>query len=103
MAACVLALFVVAPTVGAGVCLCDDTAAIRVAAAETLQGDAHRDSYPCDAACCLGGHCHHGGSMLDAFVPSIPAPIPMLAEHMPAPVEALASRTTSGLDRPPRA
>lgn len=103
MAACVLALLVVAPTVGAGICLCDGGVATSTATSRVSQADEHRDSAPCDAACCLGGHCHHGGAMLDALVSAVPTPTPGVAEHMRPAVYGLASRTTTGPDRPPRA
>jgi hypothetical protein len=101
LAACVLTLLVVAPTMNA--CLCANSAPASGAAVEAVQSQDHRDSAPCDAACCLNGHCHHGGSMLNPFVTAIPRPALIEAEHASAAVRALASLSPSGPDRPPRA
>jgi hypothetical protein len=101
LAACVLTLLVVAPTMNA--CLCAESAPVSGAAVQAMQNQEHRDSAPCDAACCLSGHCHHGGSMLDTFVAAIPKPLQIEAEHLSANVRALASLSPSGPDRPPRA
>jgi hypothetical protein len=108
MAACVLALLVVAPTVSMATCLCADEAAIvRVETGavivQAIQGDPQDHSAPCEAACCVSGHCHHGGVVLDAPVAAVPALAPVVSEHLMASAHALASRTISGLDRPPRA
>ena len=106
MAACVLALLVVAPTVGMAVCACaDDTVVVAVgveAGAEAVRADS-QDHAPCDAACCVSGHCHHGGAMLDAAIVGVAAPAPAVSEPATAPARALASHTLSSLDRPPRA
>ena len=104
LAACVLALLVVAPTIGIAACLCEDDSAIvsvepSVAAVQTDTRD-HRA--PCDAACCVSGHCHHGGAMLETPVAAIPVRAPAAAEHVTASAHTLASRTLSGPDRPPR-
>jgi hypothetical protein len=101
LAACVLALLVVAPTMNA--CLCAESAPVSGAVAQAVQGQGHHDSAPCDAACCLSGHCHQGGSMLNGFVAAIPKPVQIQAEHLSADVRALASLSPSGPDRPPRA
>ena len=108
MAACVLTLLVVAPTVGMAACVCEND--VLVVGAETsatiaqaVQGDQQDHAAPCEAACCVGGHCHHGGAMLDAPVAAVPAPAPTTSEHATASAHALASRTISGPDRPPRA
>jgi hypothetical protein len=108
MAACVLALLVVAPTVSMATCLCADDAAIvsvETGAVTVLavQGDAPDHGAPCEAACCVSGHCHHGGAMLDAPVAAVRPRAPVVSEHVMASAHALASRTISGLDRPPRA
>jgi hypothetical protein len=107
MAACVLALLVVAPTVSLATCLCRDDAAILSvetdpAAGQSVQSDPGDHVAPCEAACCVGGHCHHGGAMLDAPAAAVPAPAPVVSEHVMASAHALASRTISGPDRPPR-
>jgi len=101
LAACVLTLLVVAPSMNA--CLCANSAPVSGATVETVQSQEHRDSAPCDAACCLNGHCHQGGSMLNSFVAAIPKPVLIEAEHASAAVRALASLSPSGPDRPPRA
>jgi hypothetical protein len=108
MAACVLALLVVAPTVGLAACVCEaDAAIVRVEASavsgHAVQSDQRGHPAPCDAAGCVSGHCHHGGAMLDAPVAGVPALIPVASEHALASVRTLASRTISGPDRPPRA
>ena len=105
MAACVLALLVVAPTVGMAACVCDDAVAgveTSLAAGQAVQGDAQDHGTPCEAPGCVGGHCHHGGAMLDAPVAAVSAPIPVVSEHAMASAQALASRPLSGPDRPPR-
>jgi hypothetical protein len=101
LAACVLALLVVAPTMNA--CLCAESASISGAAVQSAQNRGHRDGAPCDATCCLSGHCHHGGSMLNPFATAIPKPVQIEAEHGAAAARALASLSPSGPDRPPRA
>jgi hypothetical protein len=108
MAACVLALLVVAPTVSMATCLCGDDAAIvsvetSAVTIQAVQSDPQDHRAPCEAACCLGGHCHHGGAMLDAPAAAVPALAPVVSEHLMASAHALASRTISSLDRPPRA
>ena len=107
MAACVLALLVVAPTVGMAACLCNDAAIVGVetsmVAAQGVQADQNDHGAPCDDACCVSGHCHHGGVMLDAAIAGVPAPAPVAAEPVTASARALASRAVSGPDRPPRA
>ncbi|MET3665574.1 hypothetical protein [Caulobacter sp. 1776] len=108
MAACVLALLVVAPAVSMATCLCEADASVvsvetGVAAVQTIHSDQRGHRAPCEAACCVNGHCHHGGAMLDTAVPEVPALAPVAPEHALASVQFLASRTLSGLDRPPRA
>lgn len=107
MAACVLALLVVGPSVSMAACICDSRAPVvgvetDVAAGQTLQDDQRDHGAPCEAACCVGGHCHHGGAMLDAPVGAVSRPLPVLSEHPATAAQALASRTLSGPDRPPR-
>jgi len=103
-AACVLALLVAAPTTSLAACLCaDDAAVARVSAVETMQTERHGDDVPCKAACCVGGHCHHAGSLLEAPAATIDAPAPETAKHAMAPSRVLASRPPPALDRPPRA
>lgn len=108
MAACVLALLVVAPTAGMAACVCENDAPVvgfetGVTVAQVVQSDRQDHAAPCEAACCVGGHCHHGGAMLDAPVAAVPAPAPVVSEHATACAHALASRTIAGPDRPPRA
>ncbi|WP_081916722.1 hypothetical protein [Caulobacter sp. UNC358MFTsu5.1] len=106
MAACVLALLVVAPTVGMAACVCEDGApvvGVETAVVQAVQGDQRDHNAPCEAACCVGGHCHHGGAMLDAAVADVAALPPAASGHATAAVHVLASRVLSGLDRPPRA
>lgn len=106
MAACVLALLVVIPTTSLAACLCvEDVAVVQVGAGivEAVDTGQHEDGAPCKAACCVGGHCHHAGSLLDARFVFLDAPAPMAAEHALAATRALASRAPSALDRPPRA
>jgi len=104
LAACVLALLVVAPTTSLAACLCAEDAAVASAGAvQTLEAERHEDGAPCKAACCVGGHCHHAGSLLDAPFVTITAPAPVAAKHVLAPTRALASRAPPALDRPPRA
>jgi hypothetical protein len=104
MAACVLTLLVVAPTVSLATCLCEADA--PVVGVETsvaaVQGDSQDRGAPCEAACCVGGHCHHGGVMLDTAIAGVSAPAMAVSEHAMASAHVLASRTISGPDRPPR-
>lgn len=109
MAACVLALLVVAPSVSRAACICDAAAPAAVAGAEAslaadqaVQGDPQDHGAPCEAACCAGGHCHHGGAMLDAPVAAVSAPVLVASAHVGRSAPALASRALSGPDRPPR-
>jgi len=104
VAACVLALLVVAPTASMAGCVCGEGAAPLTTgvAVQAVQDDHRDDRSPCEAPCCLGGHCHHAGPLLDAPAAAVPAPAPVEAEHPPAPARALASQTLSGPDRPPR-
>ncbi len=109
MAACVLALLVVAPSVSLAACICDDAAPVAIASVEAsltadqaVQNDPQDHGAPCEAACCVGGHCHHGGAMLDALVATISAPMLAASAHVGASAPTLASRTLSGPDRPPR-
>lgn len=107
MAACVLTLLVVAPTVSMATCLCEEAAPVVTVEAgvvvQTVQGDQREHRAPCEAACCVGGHCHHGGAMLDTAVAEVRTLPPAAPEHAMASVQVLASRVLSGLDRPPRA
>jgi hypothetical protein len=107
LAACVLTLVVIAPTLSMATCLCrGETPIVSVetsaATAQTVQGEQRDHDAPCDAACCVSGHCHHGGAMLDAAIPPVPGPAPVASEHAIAFAHALSSRTISGPDRPPR-
>ena len=104
MAACVLALLVVAPSMSLAACICDTAPVAGVEASlAAIQGDPQDHGAPCEAACCVGGHCHHGGAMLDAPVAAISAPVLVASAHVGTFAPALASRTLSGPDRPPRA
>lgn len=105
MVACVLTLLVVAPTFSMAACLCEDGPPVASASTSlaVLQADQRDHRTPCEAACCVGGHCHHGGAMLDTAVGEVLALVPAAPEHALAPVQVLASRSLSGLDRPPRA
>jgi hypothetical protein len=103
LTACVLALLVVAPMASASACQCDNRVAAGAATVSVAQGDTQHDNSPCDAACCQGGHCHHGGQLLDASIASLPAPAPVATRPAPTRAYALASRPTTGPDRPPRA
>lgn len=100
LAACVLALLVVAPAIASAACVCDERPA---SAHRTVEADQKHDSAPCKAVCCLGGHCHHGGSLVDAPVVTVAAPAPAAAEHVMVPAQALTSRSPAPLDQPPRA
>ena len=100
LAACVLALLVVAPAIASAACICDERPA---SAHQTIQADQKHDSAPCKAACCLGGHCHHGGSLLDTPVVTVATPAPAVTRHLMAPADVLASHTPALLDQPPRA
>jgi hypothetical protein len=100
LAACVLALLVVAPALASAACVCDERPA---SAHQTIQADQNHDNAPCKAACCLGGHCHHGGSLLDAPVVMVATLAPAATKHVMAPARALASRSPAPLDQPPRA
>lgn len=101
LVACVLALLVVAPSVVSARCVCDERPA-SAAAGPTVEAGQKHDNAPCKAACCLSGHCHHGGSLLDPPVTAVAMLAPKAAEHTMAPARALASRTPSPLDQPPR-
>lgn len=106
MAACVLALLVLAPTVSMAACVCDNdigAVTMNTTNGQSVQGDHQSDGAPCEAACCVSGHCHHGGSMLDTPIAAIPAPAPIVVAHALAAAHALGSRPTTGPDRPPRA
>lgn len=100
LVACVLALLVLIPAVASASCICDERPAN---AEQTIQADQKHDSAPCKAACCLGGHCHHGGSLIDAPVLVVSAPEPKTAEHTLVSALAPASHIPSPLDHPPRA
>lgn len=102
LVACVLAMLVVAPTFSSSVCRCDGDVAMREATVQAVQGEGRADHAPCDAVCCLGGHCHHGAAMLDALVAPLPTPVLVAAEPLRSPAQTLASRTTNDLERPPR-
>ena len=108
MAACVLALLVVAPVAGMAACVCDNDARVvgvetSTPTAQAIQSDQRDHEAPCDAVCCVSGHCHHGGALLDTAVAAVPTPTPVDSEQAMASAHALASRTISGPDRPPRA
>lgn len=107
MAACVLALLVVAPSFSLAACICDNAAPgagveASLAADQAVQGEPQDHGAPCEAACCVGGHCHHGGAMLDAPVAAISTPVLVASAHVGISAPTLASRTLSGPDRPPR-
>ncbi|WP_454717801.1 hypothetical protein [Caulobacter segnis] len=100
LAACVLALLVLIPAIASASCICDERPA---RAEQTIHADQKHDSAPCKAACCLGGHCHHGGSLIDAPVLAVSSPAPKTAEHILVAALAPASHNPSPLDHPPRA
>lgn len=104
LAACVLALLVVAPVANAGPCVCADSFAVSDLGGAAAQNDKHGDKGACEAACCLGGHCHQGASVLNPLVPGLPTPLAIGTEPSSAMTPpALASRAIAGPDRPPRA
>jgi hypothetical protein len=103
LVACVLALLVVAPTVSMATCLCEAEAPVVEMSTAAVQGDSQDHGAPCEAACCVSGHCHHGGAMLDTAVAEVSAPAPTASDHAMTSAHVLASRVISGLDRPPRA
>lgn len=104
LVACVLALLVIAPTANASGCLCVGSVAASEVSALTVQGDTHGDKSPCDAACCLSGHCHQGAPMLNPLVTSVPTPVEIgTRPSSAATMRALGSLPVSGPDRPPRA
>lgn len=108
IAACVLALVVITPMVGMATCLCEGDALIisvetSAAAVQTVQSDREDHGAPCESACCVSGHCHHGGAVLGTAAAGVPTLAPAASEHAIAPVDLLASRALSSLDRPPRA
>lgn len=106
MVACVLALLVAAPTIGAAACLCDGDAvgqATSVVVGEAVHANEPENGGACQEPCCLGGHCHHAGPALDVPVVALASPAPRAVELTIAPARALASRAPSTLDRPPRA
>jgi hypothetical protein len=103
LATCFLAVFVLFP-ISAATCICADSAIEQVVgASHAIQADHEETDTPCKAACCLGGHCHHAGSMIGAAFTTIMEPADPVAEHAAASVRALTSRPLPTLDRPPRA
>ena len=96
-----IAVFVFVPTADAAACAVE----LDPAHAAALIDDDNDDgpAGPSDHAICSHGHCHHGGTT----VPSSPQPTAMNAAISPSPLhpssEPLASRSPSGLERPPRA
>lgn len=108
LAACVLALFVITSTVSLATCLCEaappnSSVERSTATVQAVQNAPQEHAAPCEAACCVSGHCHHGGVILDATLTGVPTPALVIAEHAMASTHTLASRTLSGPDRPPRA
>jgi hypothetical protein len=103
LAACVLALLVIAPTIAAAACVCDAPSAGATAQQMVSVADQKQDSGPCKAVCCLGGHCHYAGSVLDTTLTGVTAPVPKAAKPAMAPLQPLPSLTPSPLDHPPRA
>ena len=97
LAACVLSLLIVAPAA----CACDERPTSAVAY-QTVEGGQAHDSAPCEAACCVGGHCHHASSLLDAPLVTVEAPALRPSQHFMIPARALTSRTPSPPDQPPR-
>jgi hypothetical protein len=102
LAAFVLALLLVSPTIASAACVCDERPSSAVAR-QTVEADRKHDNAPCEAACCLGGHCHHAGALLGTPPVAVAIPAPGPAEHMMTAARAMVSRTPSPLDQPPRA
>ena len=102
MAACVLSLLVIAPTIASAACICDDRPVAAVGQA-AVEANPRHNTAPCQAACCLGGHCHHANAWVEEPVATIAAPTLDGAKlAIPAP-RPLASIPPSPLDDPPRA
>ncbi len=96
-----IAVFVFIPTVDAAACAVELE---PVHATASIDGDNGGDPVdPGEHAICSHGHCHHGG----ATMPSSPQTTAINKTIAPSPLqpfsEPLASRTPSGLERPPRA
>ena len=95
-----VAVFVLIPTVDAAACAVELEPAHAAASVADDGGDLPSD--PDDHAICSHGHCHHGGAMSfdrPDFAPSVA--VVRELRRIP-PDSSLASRTPSGLDRPPR-
>jgi len=102
-----LSAFVFGPTLDALVC--HDDGKIAVAAADlSPHADTPHDGpggqpdqdqhHPCPH-----GHCHHGVQYVPAGAPEAPVVQARALQHAPPAPLALATRSPSGLERPPRA
>lgn len=96
-----IAVFVFVPTADAAACAVELDPAHAAASIDDDDGDG--PAGPGDHAICSHGHCHHGSTTL----PSPTQPVAINAAVAPTPLhrssEPLASRSPSGLERPPRA
>jgi len=105
LVACALALVVVAPVASSSLCLCADDAAMSQGVAQGAQATATDEldaGQPCEAACCVGGHCHHGGPMLSPAAAMVSELAPVGTRPSLAIGRTLTSLAPSSLDRPPR-
>ena len=96
------ALFVLTAAFDAAACAPEAAAAAAVAGVAEGPSGGNSGDAPDDHAICAHGHCHHGGAM--AFERPDFDPGAMVARELRRipPDTSLASRTPSGLDRPPR-
>ncbi len=96
------AIFVLTAAFDAAACAPEAAAAGALAGVADEPSHNNRSDAPEDHAICAHGHCHHGGAMSfdrPDFAPSVA--VVRELRRIP-PDTSLASRTPSGLDRPPR-
>ena len=94
-------LFVLTSAVDAATCTTEPVVEASIEFAVDGSVDTGSGEAPDDHAICSHGHCHHGGAMV-AFGCELSPAVTSGALRVLLPSEPLASRTPSGLDRPPR-
>jgi len=107
LAACLVALLILAPLADSFVCLGDEatTSTQTFAALEPVasQSPVDTDHQRGDPGLCTHGHCHHGASFVMASIGPAGAVAPLTSVLAPRHAAALVSITAQRLDDPPRA
>lgn len=95
-----VAVFLLIPTVDAAACAVEPARPHVTTSVADDGGDL--PSEPDEHALCSHGHCHHGGTAMPSSTHAVGVMTAVAPSLLRPAAEPLASRTPSGLERPPR-